>query len=824
MIVDDSADLPLILSPHKNVSFEKTSENLMNVRHVNTESAAMNDTITTAVLHEMNDAMFVRLAPAVAVLAFLMAVGVVGNFAICYIFGFKLGSNTQNFLLLSIGVFDLMSCALGIPAEILDMRHYFLFESEELCKIMRFCIAFPTLASIQVLLVIAADRYRKVCRPLYGQIELKHARLAMVAIIIFALVFSVPPLYIYGHRTFSTEMAGVVGRECSVNDKHAGGRYPIVYQGTLAGCFVISTVALSIIYLKIWLETRRHRKYLKAHTMPGDCRQDNSSLTSEDGCVNTASGSRASISTRESAVWRHVSKFSSFGRRSQAGVDGNNDGHAQWQDSPDLTSATALNFMSPQEHSLSSTSLSGDLTETKNDTMASPSGQVNDELHVDAEAYGLLPYSENNHNSQAVDESCRSIAADLSLRNDIQIIEDTNTDSGGAMCIKDDELHEFSCNRSSSVVTDSSRYTCNDIEIVLDDNTVTKTFEEKQSQADKRRSLPPFKFAAQAFEVGNRRNCRSEDLNKRLLREPFSIKTSEQSDKDLLTQPNTEENAVPPVFFVENVRKENFSSDDVATDDERVSFLHGNVTNRLSGRNSKTPGSVRYDRLLKSQSQGDLTPRGSGSSLASQLSTPNLDDSSLERRLVSPRPKSTLGRMVVSKNMKRIKSNPLFVQASINHLHKSRSIQSRNSEPVQGRFRSQSDPPARLYSSRYNQSQLFSPLNKSKSRSNQSLAVRRVKKAFRATRTTMIACSITTAFILSYLPHLSLAILRSVWISFEHQLDGVSLVLYNIFLRSYFANTAINIFVYGTMNREFREEVNKIWTNVKQACSSRKPI
>lgn len=283
----------------------------MERRNINTRYDAMNETASTAILHELNEAMFVRLAPAVAFLALLMAVGVVGNLAICYIFGFKLGSNTQNFLLLSIGVFDLLSCTLGIPAEILDIRHYFLFESVELCKIIRFCTTFPTLSSIQVLLVIAADRYRKVCRPLYGQIELKHARLALAAIVLIAFVFSVPPLNIYGHRTFPTNVPGVIGRECSIKDEYSGGTYPIVYQVTLAGCFVVSTIALFIIYLHIWLETRRHRKYMKAHTMPSGSRQDNYSSSSEGDCANTENGSCVSLCTQRSALCRHVSNFTS---------------------------------------------------------------------------------------------------------------------------------------------------------------------------------------------------------------------------------------------------------------------------------------------------------------------------------------------------------------------------------------------------------------------------------------------------------------------------------------------------------------------------------
>ncbi|CAL1544841.1 unnamed protein product, partial [Lymnaea stagnalis] len=63
------------------------------------------------------------------------------------------------------------------------------------------------------------------------------------------------------------------------------------------------------------------------------------------------------------------------------------------------------------------------------------------------------------------------------------------------------------------------------------------------------------------------------------------------------------------------------------------------------------------------------------------------------------------------------------------------------------------------------------------SKSSQSLTAKRVKKALKATRTTVIASVITLGFILSYLPHLILVILRSVHVDFEHRLDEFSLIL-----------------------------------------------
>lgn len=91
----------------------------------------------------------------------------------------------------------------------------------------------------------------------------------------------------------------------------------------------------------------------------------------------------------------------------------------------------------------------------------------------------------------------------------------------------------------------------------------------------------------------------------------------------------------------------------------------------------------------------------------------------------------------------------------------------------------------------------------------------RARKALRTVRPTIIAFVITIGFIISYLPYLVLSMVHLVVTEFDHHLDGASLIFYNIFLRSYLANNVINIFVYGSMNSEFRTEMVKLWKKIK---------
>lgn len=93
---------------------------------------------TRADLETVNDERAKTLIPAMTILGLLMLVGIVGNSLVCYVFCCRLKSGTQNFLIVCLAVLDLLSCVIGMPNEIADMRFYYIFESVGSCKIMRF--------------------------------------------------------------------------------------------------------------------------------------------------------------------------------------------------------------------------------------------------------------------------------------------------------------------------------------------------------------------------------------------------------------------------------------------------------------------------------------------------------------------------------------------------------------------------------------------------------------------------------------------------------------------------------------------------------------
>ncbi|XP_067666196.1 neuropeptide FF receptor 2-like [Haliotis asinina] len=84
------------------------------------------------------------------------------------------------------------------------------------------------------------------------------------------------------------------------------------------------------------------------------------------------------------------------------------------------------------------------------------------------------------------------------------------------------------------------------------------------------------------------------------------------------------------------------------------------------------------------------------------------------------------------------------------------------------------------------------------------------KRQRTARRTTLMLFIISLAFVVSFLPHLTLMVVRALHRDHIENLAGSALAAYNIFLRSYFINCAANPFIYSYCNVNVRKEIAAI--------------
>lgn len=186
----------------------------------------------------------------------LAATGIVGNIHVLLVYSCFIKPSNHRVFIICLGVLDLITCTVGMPFVITNFRKPLTFTEGLLCKILTFYNFFICLSSACILIVIAVDRYRKICKPHGKQMSQRVAKVMCLAAMVLALLFSWPALIMYGSTPVSTRDQNVEGWECNVLTELKNTIYPVIFNGVLlivaVSSFLILTVLYSIIGKVIW--------------------------------------------------------------------------------------------------------------------------------------------------------------------------------------------------------------------------------------------------------------------------------------------------------------------------------------------------------------------------------------------------------------------------------------------------------------------------------------------------------------------------------------------------------------------------------------------
>ena len=187
-----------------------------------------------------------------------MVIGFLGNIIVCYIYIMKFKVSTTRCFVITLALFDLLACCISIPGEFVYMRENYTRTNIGLCKCLRFCNSVLAGGSAAVLLAIATERYKKICKPLRKQMTIHVSKVAVGLSCLVSFAASWPALVLYGARTVATKYPHINGTECTTQDRFVNTPYPLVYNGVQFVIFIVSTCALIILYYKIWRTISKH--------------------------------------------------------------------------------------------------------------------------------------------------------------------------------------------------------------------------------------------------------------------------------------------------------------------------------------------------------------------------------------------------------------------------------------------------------------------------------------------------------------------------------------------------------------------------------------
>ena len=219
-------------------------------------------------LRKVNSKQFRIFVPSFSFVCFLILIGLPGNIMAILVYATQLKKGVARYFILTLAVSDLITCSCVAPLELWIMTHFWTFAHQGLCKVFRFVAYGVNNISSLILLAIAFERYRLICRPWKQKFSAKCSKMICGLVIFLAALTSAPMIFIYGTFTaplfsrsnISSRVArnnsqeqgnttyAIYGKTCMLDDKMADSLFPFYTNAVYIVATVIVFVVLVYLY------------------------------------------------------------------------------------------------------------------------------------------------------------------------------------------------------------------------------------------------------------------------------------------------------------------------------------------------------------------------------------------------------------------------------------------------------------------------------------------------------------------------------------------------------------------------------------------------
>lgn len=171
----------------------------------------------------------------------LLFIGFPGNALVIYVYLLKWPKSTSRIFILALATYDILNCATSMPFEIVLLINFANFDYPVLCKISRFITGLVNNTTTFLLIVIAVDRFKRICRPHNHNITPRAGINLVLLGTVFGICTNWPMLILYGTMTIPH------GKTCLIEDKWLVTKYPIYFiLFLLLGHFVTDCVLITL--------------------------------------------------------------------------------------------------------------------------------------------------------------------------------------------------------------------------------------------------------------------------------------------------------------------------------------------------------------------------------------------------------------------------------------------------------------------------------------------------------------------------------------------------------------------------------------------------
>ena len=218
-------------------------------------NSTISNTLEKYVAEELMQEMSSSVRPVSVFVGIETVFGFCGNLLVLYVYLFRYHKCNFKYFVLSLAFVDILSCLTTLPGEIVTQTFWYNYPFPILCKVKSFFNGFTIYASVICLLIIAVDRFRKLCRPLHWQIKPTVARILCGVNLGISFVLALPLGISAGTYSYHKQYKGInikvtVCGEKSYTTEHLSytvGMWTIISVSNITTCILYVFVSRKIL-------------------------------------------------------------------------------------------------------------------------------------------------------------------------------------------------------------------------------------------------------------------------------------------------------------------------------------------------------------------------------------------------------------------------------------------------------------------------------------------------------------------------------------------------------------------------------------------------
>lgn len=232
-------------------------------------------------LEELNREKTIEYLPAIIFTCIVIVLGVLGNAMSVVFYGFKVARTSTNFLISALAALDLVTCVV-LVAEVIELCYSVNFRNRTGCKAMYFLNHWLVVTSGSMLLLIAIDRYRRICSPFARQITVGAAKLAIIVLTVYCFLLSFRNIFTIDVVKVNVTMDRgkiLTAFYCTHTDQEQYMTAIYIFHMLDLLTFLVILVGACALYIRISMKIFRHRRRRKGRNISGS---EDTTTTSED--------------------------------------------------------------------------------------------------------------------------------------------------------------------------------------------------------------------------------------------------------------------------------------------------------------------------------------------------------------------------------------------------------------------------------------------------------------------------------------------------------------------------------------------------------------